>query len=191
MATSLIQTRFDVGTESAELWRVASNKTGLSTKNMTCARQWFSETDHWFSTKFHLWAFYSTNTHFNASTSDRLWKHCGKRRNCSWRAIPTMFSTKSGNCIPICQYLWQHIFIRCCPVGVAEWWACRTHDPVGFEFETRLRQTFFPADFRLSPLLTYVRKVVGGFRKKVVLKLVWGSQETYVRHRPPWYDFSC
>ena len=37
-----------------------------------------------------------------------LGKHCGKRRNCSSRAIsssPTMFSTQSETCIPICQYL--------------------------------------------------------------------------------------
>ena len=34
----------------------------------------------------------------------------------------------------------------------------------GCEFDTRL--TFFPAYFRLSPLLNHVRKVVGGFGKK-------------------------
>ena len=39
----------------------------------------------------------------------------------------------------------------------------------GCEFDTRLRQTFFPTYFRLSPLLKYVRKVVGDFGKKVVL----------------------
>ena len=40
----------------------------------------------------------------------------------------------------------------------------------GCEFETRLRRTFFPTYFRLSPLLKlkHVRKVVGGFGKKVV-----------------------
>ena len=50
---------------------------------------------------------YSIYTHFNTSTTDSFWKQCGKRRNCSKRAIssyPTMFSTQSENCIPICQY---------------------------------------------------------------------------------------
>ena len=46
------------------------------------------------------------------------------------------------------------------------------------EFDTRLRWTFFSAYFRLSPLLKYVRKVVGDFGKKVVLVPVWESQET-------------
>ena len=27
--------------------------------------------------------------------------------------------------------------------------------------------------------------------RKVVLVLVWESQETHMRHRPPWYDLSC
>ena len=51
---------------------------------------------------------HSTDTHFDASTLESFSKkHCGKRRNCSLRAIspfPTMFSTQSDNCIPICQY---------------------------------------------------------------------------------------
>ena len=57
---------------------------------------------------------HSIDTHFNTSTTDSFWKHCGKRRNCSSRAIssfPTMFSTQSEICIPICQYFWYHIFI--------------------------------------------------------------------------------
>ena len=44
--------------------------------------------------------------------------------------------------------------------------------PAGCELDTQLRGTFIPAYFRLSPLLKYVRKVVGGFGKKVVLVLV-------------------
>ena len=45
--------------------------------------------------------------------------------------------------------------------------------PGGCEFDPRLRRTFFPAYFRLSPLQKHVRKVVGGFGKKnVVLVLV-------------------
>ena len=42
----------------------------------------------------------------------------------------------------------------------------------GYEFETRLRQKFFPAYFCLSPLLKHVRKVVRGFGKKLELDLV-------------------
>ena len=38
--------------------------------------------------------------------------------------------------------------------------------PGGCEFDPRLRQTFFQAYFRLSPLQKHVRKVVGGFGKK-------------------------
>ena len=42
----------------------------------------------------------------------------------------------------------------------------------GCEFETRFRRNFFPAYFRPSPLLQHVRKVVGGFGKKVMLVMV-------------------
>ena len=61
------------------------------------------------------------------------------------------------------------------------------------EFDTRLRQTFFPAYFHPSPVQKHVRKLVAGFGKKVVLVhvLVWESQKPHVRHRPPWYDLSC
>ena len=38
--------------------------------------------------------------------------------------------------------------------------------PGDCEFDIRLRQLFFPAYFRLSPLQKHVRKVVGGFGKK-------------------------
>ena len=34
MAASLIQTRYDVGTESAELWRVSINQTDLAGKGI-------------------------------------------------------------------------------------------------------------------------------------------------------------
>ena len=57
--------------------------------------------------------------------------------------------------------------------------------PGGCKFNPQLRQTFLPAYFCLSPLQKHVRKVVGGFGKKVVLVLVLESQETHVRHRPP------
>ena len=45
-------------------------------------------------------------------------------------------------------------------VGLMIWWSG------GCEFDLRLRQTFFPAYFRLSSLQKHVRKVVGGFGKK-------------------------
>ena len=41
-----------------------------------------------------------------------------------------------------------------------------------YEFDTWLRRIFFPAYFHFSPLLKHVRKVVGGFGKKVMLVLV-------------------
>ena len=53
--------------------------------------------------------------------------------------------------------------------------------PGGCEFDNRLKQTFFVAYFRLSPL-KHVRKVVDGFGKKVVQVLVGESQETHVCH---------
>ena len=42
----------------------------------------------------------------------------------------------------------------------------RTHDLVVVEFDPRLRRTFFPAQFRLSPLQKHVSKLVSGFGKK-------------------------
>ena len=45
-------------------------------------------------------------------------------------------------------------------VSVSDSW------PGGCEFDPRLRRTFFPAYFCLSPLQKHVRKVVGGFGKK-------------------------
>ena len=67
-------------------------------------------------------------------------------------------------------------------VSVSDSW------PSGCEFETLLRRNIIPAFFRLSHLLKYVRKVVGGFGKKFVLELVW---ESHVRNRPPSYDLRC
>ena len=68
--------------------------------------------------------------------------------------------------------------------GVFSW-------PGGYEFDPWLRRLFFPAYFRLSPMQKHVRKVVVALERKVELVLVWESQETHMRHRPPWYDLSC
>ena len=49
-----------------------------------------------------------TMTPFDASGKQAFWKHCGKRRNCSYRAIspfPTLFSTCSGNFLPFSSNL--------------------------------------------------------------------------------------
>ena len=69
-------------------------------------------------------------------------------------------------------------------VSVSDSW------PGGCEFDTRIRRAFFPAYFCLSHL-KHVRKVDGDFGKKVVLVLVWESQETHVRHQPPCCDLNC
>ena len=53
--------------------------------------------------------------------------------------------------------------------------------PVGCEFDTWFRRTFFRVFFLLSPLLRHVRKAVSGFGKKVVLVVVWESHETHMR----------
>ena len=60
--------------------------------------------------------------------------------------------------------------IHVLPVVVAPpGWLSGEH---GCEFDPQLRRLFFPAYFRLSPLQKHVRKVVGGFGKKVLLVLV-------------------
>ena len=72
-------------------------------------------------------ALFSIDTHFDASTTDSFWKHCGKQKNCSLRAIslfPAVFLTQSDICIPICSYFWHHIFI-CCWNGRALNWPIR------------------------------------------------------------------
>ena len=85
-----------------------------------------------------------------------------------------------------CKLTWVETFWSC-PVGsvvsVSDSW------PSGCEFNPRLRQLFFLAYFRLSPLQKHVRKVVSGSGKKSCAS--WESQETHVPYWPPWYDFSC
>ena len=68
--------------------------------------------------------------------------------------FPTLFSTQSDNCIHICAPPGLLSGER---VGLMTWW---------LQVDPRLRQLFFPAYFRLSPLQKHVRKVVSGFGKK-------------------------
>ena len=148
-------------------------------------------------------------------------KHCWKRRKCwlpAFSPFLTMFSKLFFSRVIISQdgevqssrlfiphqtklggggvLYWSHpvrpsvqpyVYTRLggSVVSVSDSW------PGGCEFDPRLRRLFFLAYFRLSPLQKHVRKVVGGFERKVVLVLVWESQETHMRHRPPWYDLSC
>ena len=49
-----------------------------------------------------------TSPGFYVSAVQVFWKHCGKRRNCSWRAIspfPTVFSTHLENFLPFSSNL--------------------------------------------------------------------------------------
>ena len=69
-------------------------------------------------------------------------------------------------------------------VSVSDSW------PGSGEFDPQLMRSFFPAYFLLLPFQKHERKVVDGFGKKVVLVLVWESQETHVRHGRPWYDLA-
>ena len=49
-----------------------------------------------------------TSPDFYVSAVEVFWKHCGKRRNCSWRAIspfPTVFSTHLENYLPFSSNL--------------------------------------------------------------------------------------
>ena len=51
---------------------------------------------------------FHTMTPFDAPGKHALWKHCGKRRNCSQRAIspfPTVFSTHLDNFLPFLSNL--------------------------------------------------------------------------------------
>ena len=49
----------------------------------------------------------------------------------------------------------------------------------------RLRQTFSPVYFRLSPLLKLVKKVVGGFGKKSCVSTGVRKLRKHVSHRLP------
>ena len=53
-----------------------------------------------------------------------------------------------------------------CLAGMAQWLVCQTPWLGGTEFVPRLRRTFFPAYFHLSPLQKHVRKVESGFGRK-------------------------
>ena len=122
------------------------------------------------------WATHYQTTHFRLFHTERvcrqqfqIWrkwqkviqtgrKHCGKRRNCSLRAIspfPTVFS----------KGLFPRGVKRCHCVGMG--WVSAGQSLLfmtcGCNFEIRLRRNFFPAYFHLSPLLKHMRKVVGGF----------------------------
>ena len=57
-----------------------------------------------------LLTLYSIDTHFNASTTDSFDNIVGKEEIARF-SFPTMFSTHSENCIPMCQYFRHHIFI--------------------------------------------------------------------------------
>ena len=90
--------------------------------------------------------------YFDALTTDSFCKHCGKKRNCSYRAIsPAMFSTQSDNCIPF-----VHIF------DIINLFAIELEDPKSsisdkrliqyphlslFIFGVRIHQTFFRTFF--------------------------------------------
>ena len=80
---------------------------------------------------------------------------------------------------------------KLCPAGyldgrVPDLW------PRGCQFSTRLWQSFTAVIFHLSPLM-FVRKVVSGFGKKILSRLVWESQETHrcITDRHDNYDLSC
>ena len=102
-------------------------------------------------------------------------KHCGKSRKCWLPAFSTflkMFSkgflyrvVKSRDCV-VKQLNEISDISAVTPspggsvVSVLDSW------PGGCEFDSRFRQTSFPAFFHLSPLQKHVRKVIGGFEKE-------------------------
>ena len=46
---------------------------------------WLKYYFKWSETPFIEWTLYFIDTYFKASASGSIWKHCGKRRNCSWQ----------------------------------------------------------------------------------------------------------
>ena len=65
------------------------------------------------------------------------------------------------------------------PNRVAQWWACRTHDLVVVSSIPFWDDFSFRRFFRLSPLQTHARKVVGGFGKKCLSTGVRKPWNTY------------
>ena len=171
----------------------------ISTRQSTSFTSWVNR----------LFSLSQTNSRFYiyVSASQFFWKHCGKRRNCSKRAIPpfpTVFSIHLENFPPFSTNLElssANFFSleesEICRLGnssngmdfywfMITWIHASTSEhfsdhaprpdgslesvsdpwPGGCEFDPRLRWLFFPVYFRLSPLQTHVRKVVGGFGEK-------------------------
>ena len=63
--------------------------------------------------------------------------------------------------------------------------------PGGCEFDLQVTRTFFRRIFASHLSWSMCEKQSVALEEKVVLVLVWESQETHVRHRLPWYDFCC
>ena len=81
------------------------------------------------------------------------------------------------------------ILSKASPTRVAQWRACRTHDLV-FVSLIPGWDDFSLAYICLSPPQKHLRKVAA-LERKIVLILMWESQETHMRHWPPWCDLSC
>ena len=79
------------------------------------------------------------------------------------------------------------------PARVAQWWASRTHDQVVVNSIPSWGDFFLSGVFSPFNSAEACEKSSRWllFQRKVVLVLVWESQETHMRHRPPWYDPSC
>ena len=84
-----------------------------------------------------------------------------------------------GNCYLLLASLSKfEVILRTKRILSAYYWYCsiilklQTYGPTRVagdcEFENWLRRNFFPAYFRISPLLEHVRKVVGDFERKFV-----------------------
>ena len=86
------------------------------------------------------------------------------------------------------HFMYQNTYIE--PHPMAQWWACWTIDLVVVSLIPGWAKLSFLRIFPSHLCGSMWEKCLVAIERKVVLVLVWKSQETHVRHRPPWYDLS-
>ena len=85
----------------------------------------------------------------------------------------------------------SHSSICSCPTWVAQRWVCQTHDLVVVCLIPGWGEFSFRRIFASHLCRNMWEKSLVALERKIVLVLVWKSQETHVLHWPPWYDLSC
>ena len=82
----------------------------------------------------------------------------------------------------------RRAFFTACPARVAQWWACRTHDLVVVSSIPGWGDFSFRRIFTSHLCRSMWEKYLVALERKVVLMLVWESQETHMHHRQP-FDY--